>query len=66
MELLIIKSGKNYIRVKENEYLPVKLQKASVFEWSCISEVRHHEARLKAKGFEAVAIKKLILTEEDL
>ena len=66
MELLIIKSGKDYIRIKDNEYLPVTLDKASVFEYRCLSEVRHHEARVIVKGFEAVSIKKLILTEEDL
>ena len=66
MTLLIIKSGKDYIRIKNNEYITVKLDKASVFECHRLSEVRQHEARLMANGFDAVSIKKLILTEEDL
>jgi len=66
MELLILKSGKEYIRVMENRFLKVGLDKASVFPMDQITQVREHEAQLKARGFESVAIKKLILTEKNL
>ena len=66
MELLIIKAGSDYIRVREGEYLRVGLDKASVFPMDRLPMVRTHESRLKQGGFQAVRIKKLILTEEDL
>jgi hypothetical protein len=66
MELLILKSGITYIRVKENRFLRVALDKASVFPMNQMDLVKEYEVRLKAKGFEFVSIKRLILTEEDL
>jgi len=66
MELLIIKSGEDYIRVKETQYRIVGLEKASVFPFEQMEQVRRHEKRIKALGFKMVSIKKLILTEEDL
>jgi len=66
MELLIIKSGQDYIRFKDETYLLVKLEKASVFHFDQMELVRTHEARLKEKEFKAVCIKKLVLTEKDL
>ena len=66
MELLILKSGEKYIRIKDDQYLPVRLEKASVFPLDQLVEVRQHENRLKVDGFADVCIKKLILTEEDL
>jgi len=66
MELLIIKSGREYLRFKNNDDLLVQLDKASVFPMEKIDLVEQHETRLKAKGFGTVRIKKLILTEEDL
>ncbi len=66
MELLIIKSGKKYIRVKDNNYLVVQLDKASVFPMNQIARVSQHKVDLNAAGFKNVRIKKLILTEKDL
>ncbi|MDA3918237.1 MAG: hypothetical protein PF690_14855 [Deltaproteobacteria bacterium] len=66
MELLIIKSGKDYIRFKDNNYLTVQLHKASVFPFDHMDIVHQHKARLKEKGFIKISIKKLILTEKDL
>ena len=66
MELLIIKSGKKYIRFKDNNYLFVKLDKASVFPMDQMDAVKKHESLLQEKGFGNVCIKKLVLTEEDL
>ncbi len=66
MELLIIKSDKNYIRFKNNNYLTVQLDKASVFPFDHMDIVLQHKARLKEQGFINISIKKLILTEEDL
>ena len=66
MKLLIIKSGKDYIRFKDDTYLLVRLDKASVFPFDQIDAVRQHESRLKEQGFKKVCIKRLILSEEDL
>ena len=66
MKLLIIKSGKDYIRFKDDTYLPVRLDKASVFPFEQMDLVRQHESRLKEQGFKKVCIKRLILSEEDL
>ena len=65
MELLIIKSGASYIRVKEENFLLVTLDKASVFPMEQMPLVKEYEARLKTNGF-TVCIKKLILSEKDL
>lgn len=66
MELLIIKSGKDYIRFKDDDYRPVKLEKASVFPFEQMDLVRQHEFCLKEQGFQSICIKKLVLTEEEL
>lgn len=66
MELVIIKSGKTYIRVKEGEYLKVNLDKASVFPMEKLPMVRDFEKEIKSRGFEKVCLKKLVLTEEEL
>ena len=66
MELLIIKSGSDYIRFTNNTYLPVRLDKASVFMMDQIKVVQNHESILKQQGFKNVCIKKLVLTEKDL
>jgi len=66
MELLIIKSDKNYIRFKNNNYLTVQLDKASVFPFDHMDIVQQHQTCLKKQGFKNISIKKLILTEEDL
>lgn len=66
MDLLILKSGQQYIRCKDNAYLPVSLEKASVFPPDQLDVVQRHECRLKEEGFEDVCIKKLVLSEEEL
>ena len=66
MELLIIKSGRKYIRFKDDSYILVSLDKASVYPFDKMDKVRQHESCLKEKGFQAVCIKKLILEEKDL
>ena len=65
MELLIIKCGKKYIRFKDNGYLIVDMDKASVFPLDRLATVQEHLACLKEKNFDQVRIKRLILTEED-
>lgn len=64
MELLIIKSGKDYIRVKTDNYLPCRLDKASVFPLDKLEEVRNHAGKLKEKGFPCISISRLTLSEE--
>lgn len=66
MELLILRSDKDYIRFKDNNYLTVQLDKASVFPFDNMDIVQQHKAQLKEQGFKNISIKKLILTEEDL
>lgn len=74
MQLLILKSGSTYIRVQSSQhenqmdslYQLVGLDKASVFPFTQLEEVRRHESSLKEKGFADVRLKKLILTEEDV
>jgi hypothetical protein len=63
MELLIIKSGENYIRFKNGDYLCCKLDKASVFSPEQLEEVKTHVTALKAHSFPQVCIRKLRLTE---
>ena len=66
MELLIIKSGKDYIRFKDENYLLVKLDKASVFPLDQMDVVLQHKSILMEKGLENVCIKKLVLSEKDI
>jgi len=66
MELLILKSGATYIRIKEHQFERVNLDKASVFPFAQMHQVKAYEARLKTNGFESVCIKRLILSEKDL
>ena len=66
MELLILKSNQKYIRFKDDVYLLVSLDKASVFPMNQIDLVKLHESNLAEQGFQDVCIKKLVLTEEDL
>lgn len=65
MELLIIKSGEYYLRVKDGQYLLVGLDKASVFPMEKLSLVQEYQTAAKAAGHPDVRLKKLILTEED-
>lgn len=66
MELLIIKTKGGYIRIKQDEFLTVNLDKASVFPMAGLDHVRDLETRALDMGFEGVVVKKLVLTEEDL
>ena len=62
--LFIIKTGEDYIRVREGEYLPCRLDKASVFPMDREDEVMRHVAAMETQGFSEPAVFKLILTEE--
>jgi len=66
MELLILKSGPDYIRYKDGAFLRTGLDKASVFPMDRIMLVRQHAEALKDQGFDQVSIKKLVLREEEL
>ena len=66
MELLIIKTGTAYLRVKPEGFFTVGLDKASVFPMDKLDHVRTLEKKARAQGFSDVRIKKLILTERDL
>ncbi|MDJ0831468.1 MAG: hypothetical protein QNI92_16565 [Desulfobacterales bacterium] len=64
MELLILKSGNDYIRVTEAQFMPCGLDKASVFPMNQVQSVKSHLSRLKQYGFSDAAIFKLKLEEE--
>ena len=66
MELLILKSGLDYIRYKDGAFLRTELDKASVFPMDRMALVREYEKALKDQEFENVSIKKLVLTEEEI
>jgi hypothetical protein len=63
-ELLIIKYGDNYLRVKNDHYELCALDKASVFPMEKLDIVRDHLDQIIARGMAPAHIKKLILTEE--
>ncbi len=65
MELLIIKSGTQYLRVTDDGYHAVGLDKASVFPMEKLNKVQAHAAAARAAGFPKARLKKLMLTEED-
>lgn len=66
MELLLIKSGEDYIRYKDNQYLKVGLDKASVFPMDQLDKVKRYASDMENHQFKNIVIKKLVLTEEDL
>ena len=66
MELLIIKSGEDYVRVKTENYSLCRLDKASVFPIDNLDEVKKHVKKLKEKDFPLIAIYRLTLIEEPL
>jgi len=66
MELLIIKSGKKYIRVKQDNYILCLLDKASVFSSDSLTMVKDHVKKAAENGLPDVSIYKLKLSEEPL
>ena len=66
MELLIIKSGEDYVRVKTEDYILCQLDKASVFPIDNLDEVKKHVKKLKETDFPLITIYKLTLIEEPL
>lgn len=64
MELLIIKSQEDYIRIQESGYQLCALDKASVFPLDSLPSVREHLSRLRKQGVPGVTLSKLILREE--
>jgi len=51
MELLIIKSGEDYVRVKTEDYILCRLDKASVFPIDNLDVVKNHVRKLEEKDF---------------
>ncbi len=64
MELLIIKSGKDYIKVAPEGYTTCLIDKVSVFPMNNLEMVKEHVKRLKDVGFPRVAIHRLRILEE--
>ena len=66
MELLIIKSGEEYLRVTGAGYHLCAIDKARVFPFAKLESVKRHVQFLKKEAYKDVAIFKLILTEQPL
>ena len=64
MELLIIKSGKDYVRVNEGDYIRCNLDKASVFPMDKLDIIKDHVKRLRNGDFAPVSVNRLIISEE--
>jgi len=68
MELLIIKSGKDYVRVKKKgggrDYILCNLDKASVFPMDKLDIIKDHLKRLRNRSFASVSVNRLIISEE--
>ena len=65
MQLIIIKSGEDYIRVKNECFYRVNLDKASVFPVEQLELVQVYQKKLIREGFKTVSLKKLMISEED-
>ncbi len=66
MELLVIKTGAGYIRVKNGAYTAVGLDKASVFPFDRLVQVKDQLTGVRASGFPQAVICRLTLTETPL
>ncbi len=65
MELLVIKCGEQYVRIKEGRYSLCSMQKASVFSTGALEEVKAHLLELNSKGYQSPKIYKLVIHEEE-
>lgn len=63
MELLILRSGASYIRIKTDGGHLCGIEKASVYPIQRLSEVKQLVPVLSRQGFKHISIRKLILTE---
>jgi hypothetical protein len=66
MDLLIIKCGCDYIRIREEKLIAVGLDKASVFPMNRLDQVKDDLKRIQESGFPEAAIYRLTLTEAPL
>ncbi len=66
MELLVIKSGTDYLRFNKGTYAAVGLDKASVFPLERLAQVRDQLTAVQASGFPGAAIYRLTLRETPL
>lgn len=66
MDLLIIKTGNDYIRIKDGEYIPCGLDKASVFPMEKLDWVTEQCRTIQKKAYPRASIYKLTLSEEPL
>ena len=66
MELLVIKYGDKYVRIKEGEHVLCSIQKTSVFPITDLEEVKYHVLELGRKGHQSPKVYKLVLHEEEL
>lgn len=62
--LFVLKSGTDYIRVRDDGFESVPLEKATVFPFGQLETVRTLLAKLRSQDHDSAAIARLILTEE--
>ncbi len=63
MDLLIIKNEEAYLRVKENAFIAVGLDKASVFPMGQVDRVKSLLKEAQSEDFPKAVIRRLTLTE---
>ena len=66
MELLVIKNGPDYFRIKDGSFLLVGLDKASVFPSGQLDRVKELHRSARGQGFPEATIFRLTLTETPL
>ena len=66
MDLLVIKNGPDYVRIKDGSFLSVGLEKASVFPSDQLDRVKELHRSARKHGFPEAAIFRLNLTEAPL
>jgi len=63
IELLVVKSGKDYYHFKKEQGEPCSLQRASVFSLAQVKEIRQLCKKLRSSGTLANIVKLTILEE---
>ena len=66
MELFVIKSGNDYIRVVNDQYTLCGIDKASVFPPDKLENVKAHLKKIQERNFANVSISKLKIEEEPI
>lgn len=63
-ELLILRTGDSYIRLRADGHELCDMEKASVFPLTKAHEVHNYQTKLAAQGIDDLRIHKLTISEE--